>query len=343
MVKTVAFLLPPDKGMASIHVRARCLIGHQPKGWHFKFIEGPEQSAGVGGIERFTRFLIYLMNLSRIRCQKNDLSFYFIKPSSIILLVFCRWILRSPVFIDINDPLHLPEHMGRFACFKFRLMLKISNGAVFESEEYHTYCAPWLQIPTTIIEDTPQFEKIYDNFDKRVMGVVWFGSPATSIVLESYMPHLVKFDKCGLKIVLVGASSEVVARVKAEICSVVNIEKYDHRQLVDILSGMIAAFVPMPFGASFELRGNLKAKLAMAAGCITIASDLPMHRRLISHGNNGYIFDDEEAFSKICDEIKVAPPLRASKLGRAANLHVMANFNRSAHANAISKFIESVV
>ena len=38
--KTIAFILPFDRTMASIHVRAKCLMDYAPEGWKFQFVEG---------------------------------------------------------------------------------------------------------------------------------------------------------------------------------------------------------------------------------------------------------------------------------------------------------------
>jgi glycosyltransferase involved in cell wall biosynthesis len=343
MVKTVFFIIPANRQMASAYVRALCLEGFTPNGWNFHFIFGPKVIENLKIWQRlYNRVFHYVIELTRIRLYIYVSPYiYFIKPNSVLLLFISRYVLGFKTFIDINDPLHLPEHLGRFSKIKFNLMILIANGVIFESQEYKSYCKKKIDKNSTLIEDTPQFEISFINHLQREPTVIWFGSPETSKVLIDQLEFLKEFSKHGYQIRLLGASPQVRdliagARVRVEL-----IEKYDHESLVDAVCMAAISFVPMPKNDSFALRGNLKAKLSMACGCITIASNLPMHSRLITDGVNGYLFDGLDDFKIILQKIAEDPKGVLSRIGRLGNVEVVSKFNRIGHAKKISTFFES--
>jgi glycosyltransferase involved in cell wall biosynthesis len=328
--------------MASIHVRGLCLEGYAPQGWDFKFIHGPKDFNGLNFFTRLKTIFFYVGSIRKAVARDSRRgALYFIKPNSIFLLAICRLILRFKIYIDINDPIHLPEQMGRFAGAKVRLMLQIANGIIFESLEYEKFTHKWRRNPTRVIEDTAQFEISFINYKSREKNVVWFGSPSTSKVLIQYIEHLKKLNDCGFSITLLGADAGVVKILSECGIQLTLVKSYDHEKLVEILSNTMLSFVPMPNIDSYSLRGNLKAKFAMASGCITIASDLNMHRRLIVNGVTGYIFSNINDFSVIVENISKSPYDYLEKVGHAANINIVKSFNRKSHAEEICKFIGS--
>jgi len=341
MVNSVYFILPPDKTMASRHVRGLCLDGFAPQGYEFKFISPDLSHSRFSLVAKLKNIFNYALTIGKIKKISNQY-FYFVKPSSCALLILCRFVYRCKVIIDINDPIHLPEHLGRFSKIKFVVMLKVANAAVFESSEYEQYTRDWHKAPTIVIEDTPQFEMSFINYDKRSKGLVWFGSPATSKILNNYHNYFKKINSAGLSITLLGADVQVVKLMRESgiVCDSEN--KYSHELLFNTLSNALLSFIPMPNIESYSLRGNLKAKFSMAAGCITIASDLDMHKRLIENNVNGFLFSDFEDFSRIIDNIAISNTAIYEDMGRAANRKIMKNFNRMSHAQKLCKYFNSL-
>lgn len=329
--------------MPSVFVRAQCLRGFEPKGWKFIFISGPclyEKKIRV--VRHIFAAFHYLSELFKIKfIRKNVAAVYFIKPTSALALIASRYIFGLKTFIDVNDPLHLHEFLGRFSEIKFRIFMAIVDGVIFESLEYQKYCEKRALKKYTIIEDTPQFEMSLVNYSAREFYVVWFGSPKTSNVLLSYIEHLKLFSEKGYKVWLLGAAQDVVDKIKENGVSVKLTEKYDHKTLIDIVSSATFSFVPMPNNNLFSLRGNLKAKFSMACGCLTIASNLPMHERLIDNYRNGYLFNDLPEFKNILNEILIDLSEAISRVGRRANLEIVSKYNRRAHAEKICSFIEA--
>jgi glycosyltransferase involved in cell wall biosynthesis len=136
-----------------------------------------------------------------------------------------------------------------------------------------------------------------------------------------------------------GADPLVVAELRRKGCVLKNIEKYNHEELQELLSSASLSFVPMPNVDLYELRGNLKIKLAMAAGCITVASDLQMHRRLIKSGINGYLFRDYEDFKKTLNKISSELSGSIKRIGKASNIEIVNKYTRKSHAEKICNFI----
>lgn len=341
MVKNIFFILPPSTTLASNYVRALCLEGFSPVGWKFRFIFGQKLPLDIRIFRGLDTIFYYAVELTKIKFFYRDSTFiYLIKPSSILLLLYCRYLLGLKTFIDVNDPLHLPEHLGRFAKIKFYLFLKIANGIVFESPEYQSYCRKF-NIISAVIEDTPQFEISFINYKNREPEVVWFGSPETSKILLNYLEHLKAFTSYGYKITLLGAQIDIVNAIKDYGVKVNLIESYDHQLLVKTVSEASISFIPMPNTASYNLRGNLKLKLSMACGCIAVASNLPMHSRLVSSGINGYLFNDLEDFKDILAEIFADPKRALFRVGRLGNGNVVSEYSRSLHAKKICSFFDS--
>lgn len=342
MVNTINFVLPHDKTMASIHVRGLCLDGFAPQGWEFDFISIDTSYSKHRVLQKVKIFYQYALAIGRIRLKKRGKQvLYFIKPNSILLMALCRFIYRYKVFIDINDPIHLPEHAGRFSREKLIIMLNLANGTVFESTEYKEYTRILHSNPATVIEDTPQFEISFINLKNRNRNVVWFGSPATSRILINYKEYFKKFISSGFSITLLGAdvkTTEILSESGIK-CNAINV--YTHELLLSTLSNSILAFVPMPNEESYSLRGNLKAKFAMASGCVTIASDLNMHRRLIEDNVTGFIFSNFSEFSVAVDNISRSPDYYCERIGGTANVNVINLFNRISHAEKICKFVNS--
>lgn len=329
--------------MASVHVRALCLEGFTPNGWNFNFIFGPKVNGDPKAWQRlYIRVIYYTLELIKIRLSSHVSPYiYFIKPNSVLLLLISKYVLSLKTFIDVNDPLHLPEHLGYFSKLKFKLMLMIVNGAVFESQEYKLYCEKNISKNSILIEDTPQFEISFINYAQRQPVVIWYGSPETSMVLISYLEYIKEFARYGYEICLLGASPEVVHLIGESGVHVKLVEKYDHESLVNQVSAATIAFIPMPNKDSFALRGNLKAKLSMACGCITIASNLSMHSRLIANQVDGYLFDSLNELRTILQQIDEDPKGVLRRMGRLANIKIFLKFNRKNHAKKICQFFES--
>jgi glycosyltransferase involved in cell wall biosynthesis len=342
MVNTVYFVLPPNETMASSHVRAVCLADFAPEGWSFKFITPSKSLSRIALFRKVSVFCGYVATIAAIK-EKIGVKpvLYFIKPASILLIVLCRFVLRWKIFIDVNDPVHLPEHLGRLSKQKFILMLKISTGVIFESPEYEEFTRRWRRVPAAVIEDTPQFDITFVNYNSRNRAVVWFGSPSTSRILLEYVNFLEKFQQSGYEIILVGVHAQVESVLNEVGIVFKKITSYTLDSLIEILSASQLAFVPMLDSESHVLRGNLKAKLAMAAGCITIASESRMHRRLIQHGVTGFLFSDYDQFVTIVEATSCSSKAVFERIGSAANVWVISRYKRASHAKKITDFIES--
>ena len=338
--KTIAFLIWFEKSLPSIHVRAKCLKDFAPHGYTFEFIEGSYPALLNYPVGRgLYRYFFYLSQLATLKYVKHKKVVALInKPPSILLILIIRHMLRIPVIVDINDPIHLPEYYG-YA--KTSLILKFSNYIIFESPEYSDYWKKRKISLFSVIEDTPQIECIFINYEQRLKQVIWVGSPATSQDLLEFIPHFLLFNKFGFNIKLLGASSNVVQILLNSNIDLTPVYTYDSKSLIDELSLSAVAFVPMPNSDKYNFRGNLKAKISMGCGCLTIATANKMHERLISNKQTGYLFNTYEDLNSILafisGEVKVAISIAYN-----GNEYVANNFTRAFHAKEVCKIADKL-
>ncbi len=333
-------MLPVDGSIASRFVRALCLKDSAPAGWEFAFIDGPGNLSKGRILGKLQLYWYYLRVLWQI-CRGNDNAFvYFIKPSSALVIILSRVILGLRTFVDVNDPIHLTNHLGRLSRPRSWLFFNASSGIVFESEEYRRFLGKHYFAKSTVIEDTPQFSRLFDAFEKRNRRVVWYGSPSPSYVLLDYVDCLKLFHASGYSILLMGADKVVIQKLAGQGVTVDSIPRYQHADLVAEVSESMISFVPMPDIVDYTMRGNLKAKFGMACGCITIASDIEMHRRLISDGVTGYLFSNQDVVQRVLDELDRGSDI-PSRVAQKGNEYVATTFTLENHAREITRFFQS--
>jgi hypothetical protein len=338
--KTVAFLLSFDKSLASGHVRAKCLKDFAPHGWAFEFIDGSypkilDYPVGRG----LFRFLFYILHLMYLKYFKRKKTIALInKPSSIPLILIIRYVIGIKVVSDINDPIHLPQHYGHV---KSSLILKLSNHIIFESPEYRDFWKYKNIAPSSVIEDTPQLECVFNNYSQRIRQVIWIGSPNTSEDLLEFIPHFLLFNEYKYNIKILGASIEVINSLLDSKVKLTPIYNYDTKSLIENLTFSAISFVPMPNSDKYNLRGNLKAKISMGCGCLTIATRNRMHERLIVNQKTGFLFSTYADLSEILEYISKDSSV-CSKIAYEGNVYVANNFTRANHAQEICRIANTL-
>lgn len=155
----------------------------------------------------------------------------------------------------------------------------------------------------------------------------------------NYLSEIKLFYDSGYDIRLLGCSIEVrdfFLRNKIDVYSII---EYDRIKMIRELENAKVSFVPMPNDDLFKFRGNLKAKISMSYGCVTLASDIDMHKRLIENNKTGFLFSDSDEVVKIIkklDNINLC-----SSISKAGSLYVNKKFSRKAHAEKVVEFISS--
>ena len=315
------------------------MADYAPAGWVFEYIQDPFVSQEKKGLAYVYQIYRYAKNFKSMFRDTQNTYLLFIKPLSPLLILWLRC-MGYKVFSDVNDPIHLPEHLGEHAWLKTYSILRFSNGVIFESPEYRMFWAKCFLSKSTVIEDTPQFTTIFSNYETRLKRVVWFGSPETSVVLLQFVDTLLVFQSFGYELLLMASGPMVQEKLKQAGLFFRVVDSYSHPELVETLSSSAIAFVPMPDNnPSFLLRGNLKAKFPMACGCVTIASDIPMHKRLIEHKKTGYLFKCTQDINIILSDISESTDKGAS-VAKAGNRYVSTTFTQEDHAKKIVAYIE---
>jgi len=336
---SIIFVLPSERGLPSEHVRAQCLFGAEPNGWEFvvyRRITSEQKSS------RYWRFLSALIGLVKgIKALEGRSSkVYLIKPLSVIEIMLLKLCVRCPIYIDVNDPYHLEEFLGRNSLIKFKLIAYFSDGIVFESWENFNQQNAWIRNKSMVVEDTAQFFPQLELADDaaKEKTAVWIGSPKTSEVLLNNMDALKLIGSFGYCLELLGASDKVFNALLANRIDATNYASYDRELMVERLSVASISFVPMPDINLYNLRGNLKAKLAMAFGCVVIAQNNEMHRRLIKPSKTGFLFSADSDLESILVELESKKD--REEIRKSAIRYVQDNFTPQKHAQLLVDFFE---
>lgn len=333
-MKRLIFVLPSQK-VASSRVRALCLSKHLNCEHAFYFVDRKYLKPLIlGYVINLFRFFKYLISLDR----RRSTVFIFIKPIYIFPVFVTRLFGFRDISLDINDPYHHPMILGFAKTF---ILFILAPKKIFESIEYYNYCSrskllkPFLN-STAIIEDSPQHTTKADLSRKEPI-VVWFGSPTTSQCLLPYLSILRLWRQQGFTLILMGASSAVSTKIYDAGISHTLVEQYNFEELSEVLIRSQISFVPMPIGDPlFELRGNLKAKLAMSFACCVFAADLAMHRRLILSGHDGILFSTQDELS---ESVLSMTKMDLYHIMVQAYIKISTNYSAKSHAHMLSSFL----
>jgi len=326
MKKTLIFVLP-FVDMVSNHVRATCLSGYQSPKWEFVYIKGTyPRILNFFPSRFFYRFIFYLISTLRVSYAKKTV-IYFTSPQNPLILWLLKNVFRKNIVIDIHDGIHSDELLGYR---KSAALIKNSDYIIFESIENANYWRNKINTPFSIIEDTPQHECLYEDFNKRKKNVIWVGSIHTAKYLVNFITYFKIFDDSGYSIRLLGCTEYVSQLLAKANIRHSYLESYDSATLSKELRRSKISFVPMLDTELFRYRGNLKAKISMAYGCLTIASNIDMHKRLINHNKTGYLFNNLEEFEDII--LALDNNQKNSDIAFQGNKYVLENFTRQRHA-----------
>ena len=271
--------------------------------------------------------IIYFLPINFFRLYKKR-DFYakviIVKPWSILIALSLGIIFqRSKVFLDINDPLHLPEFLGES---RFKLFLYFfRNNLIFESEEYYKYCKKKYHVEGRIIEDYAQIEDIPKvEWTRKEKQLLWYGDKKISSILLEYESTLIAFQHAGYAIKIVGASQVVMDTLLSMGIVAKKVEPASREDFLILLASSRFIFAPFNPGSQLHtLRGNLKAKLAMAAGSCVLAEDIEMHRRLIEDGHNGFLINKSMIISRVTTNILNHSSLEGVSLRAGAAINAL--------------------
>lgn len=284
----ILVVFPPGK-IISNWVRFECIEPHLKKHQFLKFNSDYKNEFHGSRIVRFVNnnFLRFL----KIVCYAithNIKIIYWVKPTSWKFLLILRTLGFKNV-IDINDPYHLSEFIGKK---NFRLLLRFSDHCIFESIEYLAFCNGLFAVPpSSVIEDSCQREVILPT-NPRNRSVVWVGSPVTSEILLRNLNYLKLFVSFGYSVALWGVSEAVVKALRSSGLVFEYKNQYSFEQLQFVLGQTLFSFIPADEREITQLRGNLKAKISMSFGAIPIAKRIPMHSRLIDDSVDGFTYEN---------------------------------------------------
>lgn len=293
------FILHPNKKSVTNYVRGLQFVGNDCDAIYLLDEDNFTKK------KYFCLIIGTLKNLYSLHRNKNKYSVVVIlKPWSLLVSLILLFIFKKKLYIDINDPLHLDNFIGEW---KFKIYLAIFHKRlIFESKEYLNYCNKRFKITGTLIEDFSQYDEFpFSSWSQKKRSVIWFGNYGNSYELIRHIDIIRHFNAQGYQLVVLGPSKLVIEKLHDNSINFHEIKQKSRASLLNAISKSRFAFIP--FNASSDLhtlRGNLKVKFAMAGGCCVLASNLLMHRRLINHGRNGFLFNDTINASEINEIIE---------------------------------------
>ena len=97
--KKIVFILPFVE-MVSNYVRALCIEGYDNDGWEFLFLKGTyPRFFNVLILRSIYRIFYYLNQLKKIKKKSNYVVAYIIKPSSPVLVLLIKHIIKIKVIV----------------------------------------------------------------------------------------------------------------------------------------------------------------------------------------------------------------------------------------------------
>lgn len=326
---TIVFVLP-FVDMFSNYVRAQCLDDYHTPEWEFLFVQGKYPWLfNFYGLRILYRFFYFLYTI--IKMDRNDnMIFYFTSPQNPLLLWSLKNIFNVNIFIDIHDAVHTTELLGYK---KSTQIINNANFVIYESYENAEFWKNKTTTPYSVVEDTPQHECVYINFKERDNIVIWVGSKQTVKYLSDFIDYFKLFSDKGYKVRLLGCTTEFSNLLDSAGVTHTYLTNYNYSVMDDELSNAKISFIPMKNIELFKYRGNLKAKNSMAHGCLTIASGLEMHNRLITNNSTGYLFNNKGEFQDIL--LKIEDNAKNKDIAFSGNKYISENFTREKHAQRL--------
>ena len=301
----IYIVLHPNKKSVTNFVRGRLLE-------EYGKIKCIEPLIWVGWLTKI-QIVFLVIKIFIITTRKDKI--IIVKPWSIFFIKLMLK-LRRNLYIDINDPLHLDQFLG---IDKFSKLIKFFNKKIiFESIEYKEYCNKNFNVEGYLIEDYSQkdFFKI-PSWSDRLNRIIWFGDKINSKRLLDYKKELYLLTASNKWImVTIGADESVIEELKKFNINIICMNPKNRQEYREILSYSKVSIILFKENEELdELRGNLKLKFSMAAGCFPVATNIKMHQRLIRNGFNGVLLKDKNSLLEILnysnDEInKIASQAR---------------------------------
>ena len=182
-------------------------------------------------------------------------------------------------------------------------------------------------IPSTI--DTNYHQALYDLRNKESLVIGWSGSISTVKHFETLLPVLIKLkSKYGQKIKfkIIGQTNYVNSQLEVE--SVAWSEKTEVKELNTIDIGLM----PIPDDEWANGKCGLKGLSYMACGIATIMSEVGVNKKIIQHGTNGFLAENDYEWFNLLRELIENKELR-QEMGLNGRKTVVEKYSVEANKN----------
>ncbi len=223
---------------------------------------------------------------------------------------------KIKIIYDFDDAIYLETSGSSKNQDKTRMMLEAASAVIVSSDDLVPFASSInkkvfvIPSPVKIIK-TNAFEKV--SGDKKIVTIGWIGSSTTAKYLNGIKESLTEIaGKTKFRLLIVGANE----RFDLPGIEVVNPE-WSLEKESEFLNQMDIGIMPLPDNEWTKGKGGYKLYLYSSAGLPLLASPVGINKRIVIHGENGFLAGTRQEWTQYLDLLINDEELRY-KLGAKA-------------------------
>ena len=206
-------------------------------------------------------------------------------------------ILGKKIIFDFDDAIQYGSEINNnwfFSNFvrcdwKIKTIIKLSNLVIVGNANLKNFVLKLNKnveiVPTTIDISKYKFVK---KKNKKNLTIGWSGSASTSKYIELFLPHLLKIQKIKkFNIIIIG--SKINTRNKN-----ITFLKWSSKNEIKYLSKIDIGLMPLPNNVWTRGKCGLKILQYLSIGIPSVVSNVGINSKIIQHGNNGYLINNNK-------------------------------------------------
>ena len=254
--------------------------------------------------------------------------------------------LGVPVFFDFDDAIWMEQRAtinGRFSKLHFwgktastcRISTGVTVGNAFLADYARQYNPHTDVVPTSIELDS--YRLLPEAAADAPFTVCWTGSDTTLPLLEGARPALERLARQRpLRVKVICSIPPETPIAGAENIFIPWSKDREAEEVADCHVGIM----PLPATLYMEGKCACKALQFMATGRPVILSPVGVNKRLIVHGQNGFLAESDDEWVDCLTRLADSPALRAS-LGQAGRLTVERDFSAAGAAARLARHLRA--
>jgi glycosyltransferase involved in cell wall biosynthesis len=250
-----------------------------------------------------------------------------------------KTLLRNKKYaLDFDDYIATAYKINKVKKFFFESKIdKLAQNARFVTVGNHWYfneikSKNLIYLPTVI--DLKKYPKVKDNYDSKIVTIVWIGSLYTGRYLKIVIPVLQKLSKkYAIRVKIIGVNIDIEG-IDFEL-----IQWKENTEVDEILSSDIGI---MPLENTIWEKGKCGFKLIqyMACGLPVVATTAPANEEIIDNGVNGFLVDSEEEWYVALEKL-ITDTVSREKFGKSGRLKIESGYSYQIWGDKYCEFIKN--